>query len=938
MPTFFFRLCWTVSALCLSLPTLAQSQAQVQAPVTTAALPPGVSSVTTVEGITEYRLPNGLQVLLVADSSKPTVTVNVTYRVGSRHENYGETGMAHLLEHLVFKGTPTTRNAFGEFTRRGLRANGTTSWDRTNYFASFAANDDNLRWYLSWQADVMVNSFIARADLDSEMTVVRNEMEMGENNPGGVLFRRTLGAMFDWHNYGKATIGARSDVENVDITRLQSFYKMHYQPDNATLIVSGRFDPASVLQWVAKDFGAIPRPTRVLAPTYTLDAAQDGERGVSVQRVGGTPQVFMAYHLPPAAHPDFAAATLLAQVLSDAPAGRLHKRLVDKQLAASVFGTALGMTEAGVLLVGAALAPGQDLAAATAEMSAALDGLGAEPIAAEELERARRQWLNGWEQSFTDPEAVGVQLSAAIAKGDWRLYFLERDRVAQASLADLQRVASTYLVAANRTVARYLPTDKPQRAPAPQKVDVAVQLQGFTGKTAGVAVEAFEATPTTLQARTQTRTLASGLKVGLLPKGTRGQAVQARLTLRFGDGAALFGQDTAVAMMGAVIDKGVDKADGTSANIAGQAAMSRQQVSDAFDKLRAEVGFSASGQRLSVRISTQRQNLPAVIELVGRVLRSPSLPADAFEEARRQWLAGIEAQRKEPGAVIGNALERHGNPYPKGDLRYAETFEEGEAAVKALTLVQVRTVHQRFMSASVGEFAAVGDMDAAAVNAALDRAFGDWRQPAAGPQAYLRQPNPLFARPPARLVLATPDKQNANFQAVLALPINDTHADYAALMVANHIFGAGGASRLWKRIREKDGLSYDVGSFVGWNNVELNSSWGSTAIFAPQNQPKVEAAWREELARSLKDGFTQTELDEARQGLLSFRRLSRAQDGSVAGTLENNLRLGRSFLISQQTDDKLAALTLAQVNAAWRQYIVPERVVSAWGGDFKPAP
>src|SRR5687768_13567247 len=173
-----------------------------------------------VEGIGEYRLANGLQLLLVPDDSKPTTTVNVTYRVGSRHENYGETGMAHLLEHLLFKGTPTTQDVWAEFTKRGMRANGTTSFDRTNYFASFSANDttssnptnyfasssandDTLRWYLSWQADAMLNSFIARKDLDSEMPVVRNEFEMGENNPGRVLLQKLLATMYVWHNYGK---------------------------------------------------------------------------------------------------------------------------------------------------------------------------------------------------------------------------------------------------------------------------------------------------------------------------------------------------------------------------------------------------------------------------------------------------------------------------------------------------------------------------------------------------------------------------------------------------------------------------------------------------------------------------------------------------------------------------------------------------------------
>jgi len=885
-------------------------------------LPAGVTQVTEVEGITEYRLGNGLQILLVPDASKPTTTVNVTYRVGSRHENYGETGMAHLLEHLVFKGTPTTKNAFAEFSQRGLRANGTTSWDRTNYFASFAANEDNLRWYLGWQADIMVNSFIARADLDSEMTVVRNEMEMGENNPNGVLFRRTLSAMYDWHNYGKSPIGARSDVENVDISRLQAFYRLHYQPDNATLIVAGRFDPGQVLQWVAQGFGAIPRPTRVLPPTYTLEPVQDGERSITVRRVGGAPIIYMAHHLPPAAHPDFAAASLLSQVLGDAPGGRLHKRLVEPGLAAGAFGTVLGQAEPGALFVGAMLAPGQDVQKARSEMAATLEAVITQPITAEELERSRTQWLNAWEQGFTDPEAVGVQISSAIAKGDWRLYFLERNRLREVKLADVQRVAGQYLLPDNRTVAVYLPTATPQRAPAPTRVDAAAQLAGFKGDVNVAQAENFEATPANLDARTQTRTLASGLKVGLLPKGTRGKAVQARLTLRFGDEKSLFGLDTVAAMAGATLDKGAT-------------GLTRQQISDGFDKLRAEVGFGVSGQNLSVGITTVRENLPAAILLVGQVLRGATFPVDAVEEARRQWLTGIESQRKEPAALIGNALARHGNPYPKGDLRYAETFDEAEAAVKAVQAAQLQAFHRRFLSAARGEFVAVGDFDAAAVNAALDKALGDWSRPAGGPLAYLRVPRPLLQPAPVRLVLNTPDKQNANLQAVLSLPINDNHPDYPALMAANHVFGSGGSSRLWDRIREKEGLSYDVGSYVQWNNFEANSGWVSTAIFAPQNQAKVETAWREELQRSLRDGFTQAELDQALKSLLSFRRLGRAQDGNVAGQLMNNLNLGRRFESSQRVDDALGRLTLAEVNAAWKKYIDPARFLIAWGGDFK---
>ena len=234
-----------------------------------AALPPGIIQGPSIEGMTEYRLPNGLTVLLFPDPSKPTTTVNVTYRVGAVHENYGETGMAHLLEHLVFKGTPSRGNVLQELGRRGMSFNGTTSWDRTNYYESFTASTENLDWALAMEADRMVNSFIAKRDLDSEMTVVRNEMESGENNPSLMLLSKMLATAYQWHNYGKMPIGARSDVENVNIERLQAFYRLYYQPDNAVLTVAGKFDPDATLALIAKYFGPIPKPMRSLPDLYT---------------------------------------------------------------------------------------------------------------------------------------------------------------------------------------------------------------------------------------------------------------------------------------------------------------------------------------------------------------------------------------------------------------------------------------------------------------------------------------------------------------------------------------------------------------------------------------------------------------------------------------------------------------------------------------------
>ena len=899
--------------LALSLLVLALSSPSRAQP-----LPPGIKAAATVEGIDEYRLANGLQLLLVPDDSKPTTTVNLTYRVGSRHENYGETGMAHLLEHMLFKGTPRHPTVWSEFQNRGLAANGSTSFDRTNYTAKFSVNDDNLQWYLGWLADSMINSFVARQDLDTEMTVVRNEMESGENNPSRILIQRTMALMFDWHNYGHNTIGARADVENVDIPRLRAFYHLYYQPDNATLIVSGKFEPARVLRWVSESFGKLPKPTRQLPVLYTLDPVQDGERSVTLRRSGGAPLMYAGYHVPPGSSADSAAVEMLALILGDTPSGRLHKRLTVSQLAAGTSAFDWALNDPGVFVASAQLAPGQDVDKARAELIATVESFVREPVTADELARSRLKWLNDWDQSFTNPETVGIALSESVSLGDWRLYFLARDRVRSVLLADVQRVAEQYLVPANRTLGTYVPTDKPVRSPAPQRVDIAQTMNDFKPQAAAAKVEAFDATPANLDARTQTFTV-GGVKAALLPKGTRGGAVQAVLTLRFGDETSLFGQKDAADFTAALLDKGTR-------------SLSREQVQDRLDQLKTELSVSSSPGRVTVTLASRREQLPDAIALVSDLLRNPALSAEALVEYRQRTLTTIEQQRKEPGAVAQNSLARLGNPYRRGDVRHARTFDEIVEDVNRVSIEDVRAFHKRFYGAAKGEFAAMGDMDVEPVRAALQAGFADWNTGA----PFTRVPQPLLPVKPERLILITPDKQNATMLTRLGVPLTDTDADYPALMLANHLLGAGGNSRLWKRVREAEGLSYDVRSGIDWNSIERNSQWQASAIFAPQNRAKVEAAFREEVARALTEGFTPRELSEGQASLLNFRRLSRAQDAGVVQSLANNLYLDRTFALSARVDAAIGTLTLEQVNAALRKYITPDGFVSAYAGDFKP--
>ncbi len=442
-------------------------------------LPKGVVQGPSVEGITEYRLPNGLKVLLFPDASRPTVTVNVTYKVGSADENYGETGMAHLLEHLMFKGAPKHLDITRQFSERGMEFNGTTSLDRTNYYEVFQPANGNLQWALQMEADRMVHSFIAKKDLDSEMTVVRNEYENGENSPGAVLMKRMQSIAFDWHNYGHSTIGNKSDIENVKIENLQAFYRTWYQPDNAVLLVAGKFDPAATLGTISRLFGAIPKPKRTLPQFWTVEPPQDGERSFKVRRQGDVQIVTIGYKVPSALHDDSDVLSFASSVLGDGPAARLHKLLVDSGKATEVFSYAQTGYAPGLQFFGAVVKKGAPLEPVRAALTEAVEDFAKHPPTAEEMERVRRGYLNDYERSLNDPHKVGVALSDVISLGDWRLFFVGRERVKTITAAEVSAAAGRYFKRDNRTTGMFIPDDAPQRVVVPPAPSVASLLKDF---------------------------------------------------------------------------------------------------------------------------------------------------------------------------------------------------------------------------------------------------------------------------------------------------------------------------------------------------------------------------------------------------------------------------------------------------------------------------
>ncbi|HXI14647.1 MAG TPA: pitrilysin family protein [Thermoanaerobaculia bacterium] len=877
--------------------------------------------ITSVEGITEFELSNGLRVLLAPDPSKPTITVNITYLVGSRHENYGETGMAHLLEHLMFKGSLKHPNIPQELTSHGARPNGTTWFDRTNYYETFGATDENLNWALSLEADRMVNSFIAKKDLDSEMTVVRNEFESGENEPRAIIEERAVSTAYLWHNYGNSTIGARADLENVPIDRLQAFWRTYYQPDNAVLLIGGKIDEAKTLALVKKYFGPIRRPSRKLPKTYTAEPTQDGERTVTLRRVGDVQVVNSVYHVPAAVDPDSAAVEVLVGVLGDTPAGRLHKSLVEARKASSVNGYMQPLREPGFMLFSAEVRQDSSLDDARDTMLKTIHDTVIVPVTQEEVERVKSSLLKNVDLTVNNTERLGLALSEYIALGDWRLFFLTRDRIRKVTPADVNRVAAAFIKPSNRTVGLFIPTASPDRAEIPPPGDVTAMVKDYKGDPAIALGEAFDPSPRNIEARTSRTALPNGLKVALLPKKTRGETVAASMTVRFGDESSLMNRTTAAEMVGSMLTRGTSR-------------HTRQQLKDALDRLKARVTVTGGPTQSNISVETVRANLAPVMRLLGEILREPVFPSSEFEQLRQEQLAEIEQSRSDPQAMAVTFLQRHTTRYPRGDVRYVSTPDEDVSDLQAAKLEDVKRFYSDFYGASVGELAVVGDFDKNEVTALATEIFGSWKSP----RQFARVTRSFQDVPQLTQSLEAPDKANAFFVAGLNLNIRDDDPDFPAMLLGNYMLGGGFLnSRLASRIRQKDGLSYGVGSQFNASPLDKNGSFMTFAIYAPENASRLEAAFKEEIARALKDGFTAQEISEAKSGYLQSRQLSRAQDASLARSIAAQLFLDRTLVWDENLEKKIAALTPAAITAAMRRQIDPSKITIVKAGDFAKA-
>jgi len=880
----------------------------------------GVRRIRAAQGITEYRLQsNGLTILFKEDLSTPAVNFMVEYRCGSRHEGAGTTGSAHFFEHLMFKGTrafdPMEGNGvFDVFNRVGGILNADTSYDRTRYFECVPA--ESLELCVRIEADRMRNLKNRKADRDSEMTVVRNEFERNENNPGSALYKEVLAAAFKDHPYHHPVIGARSDVEGIPMKRMVEFYDKFYWPNNATVIVVGKFDTEQTLRWISKYFGRIPRSPKAIPLVYTVEPQQEGERRIELRRAGSLPQILIAHHTPAAIHPDIYALSVLGDVLGDSssPSSRLYKALVETGKVRSVGAGAFALKDPGLFNISASLTQGTSLAEVEAIIIRELEKLVTEPATEDELRRIKAANRKGTLLQSDDPLAYAKLISNGVGIADWKWNLDYDDHYDAVSAADIQRVAATYFSSSNRTVGVFIPTVTEKKVPA-KGAETKPRTNGGR-KQKRLRIEST-VQPTDFAQRVIKTVLPNGLTVCILRRGQGVVAVHTAIPA-----GSYFTAPDKRAVAGITADM----------LTAGSTRFTKEQIGDVMQEMGTELDFSAD------RLATRTGNLLPVqdfaqfIEVLAEVTINPVLSADELKKKLPSYNANALSQLTDNSARARNAFSRV--LYPEGHPFRPGTLEEGQAQLATVTADDLKRFHAEHFTPQGAVISIVGDIDPDVALEVVRKHFGSWTGPARKPVSVPQTTAPLADPSQKEIRVALPGKANVDMVLGHATDLNRRGADFFAARIACNALGEDPiADRLGKVVRSQHGLTYGVNASFG-DASSGSAPWTITISVAPENIAKAQELIRQVVDQYLLEGISEDELQDKIGNAVGSQIVNLRHSAGISGAICSYEFAGLGVAAIDAVIDGYRSVTKADVDAAIRRYFDLSTSVTVIAGTF----
>ncbi|MBE7517518.1 MAG: insulinase family protein [Chloracidobacterium sp.] len=891
----------------------------IAAAIITAMVSAAMSQTLPPINVKEYKLKNGLTVVFHQDRSAPLVAVNLWYHVGSKNEEPGKTGFAHLFEHMMFQGSKNYNDGYlGAMEDVGAQVNGTTNEDRTYYYEVVPANF--LQRALFLEADRMGNLLDAMSQekLDNQRDVVKNERRQRiDNQPYGTSFEKIGEIMYpNGHPYHWSVIGSMADLSAASMEDVEAFFRRYYAPNNAVLVLSGSFDEKQAKTWIEQYFGPIKRGAAITRPS----AAQpklNGEIRKTVEDNVPLPRVMYVWHGVPQFSADEPALDVLSSILSQGRGSRLQSSLVyGKELVQSIFASNDSSELAGLFEISATAKPGKSLDDIEKEVDKQISEIKAAPPTAEEMERA----LNGIEAQRIYGLQTVLGKGSRIADyagflGRPNNFQQDLDRYRKVTAADVQRVAKAYLNA-DRLVLAYVPRkgEAPKINAAENKPTSTKEKEKDAQKLAAQKANLPKGGPDpsfTLPA-IEKQKLSNGLNVWLVRKGTL-PIISMNLVMKTGGLLDPAGKAGVASFTANMLNQGTK-------------THSAEEIANQLQAIGASVNAGSSWDSTNVSMQTLTKNLDKALGIYADVVLDPTFPASEFEATRRRALVGLMQRRSMPTAVANAVFDK----VLYGKQPYGRQLTGDEASVKAITRDDLEKFYHSNYGPEGSTLIVAGDVDAKTLMPKLENAFGSWK--GASSSAANEPAETMVAKPGIYLV----DKPGAAQSSVMIgeVGVSRSNPDYYALQVMNSILGGGGSARLFMNLREDKGYTY--GAYSRFQFRREAGPFAASAEIQTGSTKEAVVEFMKEL-NGIRGSIpvTAEELDNNKQSLI--RRFPGGFEtlGQLSGQLANLYIYGLADTYFNDYIRNIGAVSAADVDRVAKKYLQPDKMAIVIVGDTK---
>jgi zinc protease len=928
-----FPRCRAVRLIVWTSLLLSAAPALAQAPRVTG-LPPGVERLDSRGGISEYRLrSNGMKILLSPNHAAPVITFMVVYHVGSRNEAPGNTGSAHLLEHLLFNkstkhfgkanGRPTFQEVLAEAGADFGSTNMTTWYDRMTGYSTLPS--DRLELAMKIEADRLGRALLLDSERQPEMSVVRNEYEIGENDPVRALDKAVIGAAIVAHPYHWSTIGYRSDIEGVSTAKLREHYEDFFHPDNATAILVGDFDVTKALAMFAREFGGFPRSKRPIPQVITVEPPQEGERRVTVRRPGQVGHVQLAYMRSGSRHADFIALDVLEAIVARGVNSRLHRALIETRLATSVSAQNLWLRDPYPFVVYATVAPGVTHRTVEEAITDVLYGIAKDGVTAEEVARAKSQIEVATIRSRDGTYPLAWTLGEAVASAEWRWFVDYIPNLQQVTAADVRRVAARYLAPDRATIGWFVPLAEGERPAG--ATDAAVEAAGTAPpgtRTAARPASAGSVVPPAatdarrFAERTVRRTLANGVVLDVIANSALPTVALHGIVLA-GQMTAPSGSPAVPQLTALMLNRGTRSA-------------TKEAIAARLDAVGAQVEVTHGAHHATLEASGLARDLPLMLEILGDMLLNPAFAEEELARAKLEMRSGVLRAHDDTRLRATDRATQM--VFPEGHPYRAPGHEAMLASIERTGTADLTRFHrERYVGAGT-VIAVAGDVDPEEVIVQVERHFASL--PAGSKPAYDVARTAPGA--PAREVIPMPGKANLDLIYAHASGLARLDPDYNAALIANAVLGQSAlTARLGKRIRDTEGLSYTMWSRFLMSDA-LDGMWLTNIRLAPQNLAKAMQSAREVMAEYAQGGPTAAEVEAQKSFFAGNFQVQLGTNAGVASALALAEKYGFGPRYLDEFPVRVRAVTREAVVVAMRKYLHPERAVVIAAGDVGALP